>query len=166
MTKLFSKRAASLAAAGLLVGMGTAMADDDGGACNGMPSQEQLRSALVSAVVAESSGLNLNMWATIVDRDGNVCAVAFSGNDRRAQWTGSRAISAQKANTANLFNLDPGSASNSSGAAGGLALSGLVDREPVLGDAAWRQPVRPAGKQPRERRRCLQGTGGALGNRK
>jgi hypothetical protein len=45
------------------------------------------------------------MWATIVDRDGVVCAVAFSGSDRAAQWPGSRVISAQKASTANAFGL-------------------------------------------------------------
>lgn len=46
------------------------------------------------------------MWATIVNRDGVFCAVAFSGADRGAQWPGSRVISAQKANTANAFSLD------------------------------------------------------------
>jgi hypothetical protein len=40
-----------------------------------------------------------------VDRDGVVCAVAFSGGGRGAQWPGSRVISAQKANTANAFSL-------------------------------------------------------------
>ena len=61
------------------------------------------------------------MWATIVDRDGIVCAVAFSGTDRGAQWPGSRVISAQKANTANSFSLDSSAASGA--AANGLALS-------------------------------------------
>ncbi len=74
--------------------------------CKGLPSYEQLKSALVSAVAADSTGFNLNMWATIVDRDGVVCAVAFSGADRGSQWPGSRVISAQKANTANAFSLD------------------------------------------------------------
>ena len=74
--------------------------------CAGLPDHDALQSALVSAVAAESSGLNNQMWATIVDRDGVVCAVAFSGADRGAQWPGSRVISAQKANTANAFSLD------------------------------------------------------------
>ena len=74
--------------------------------CAGLPDQATLRSALISAVAAESSGLNNQMWATVVDRDGVVCAVAFSGADRGAQWPGSRVISAQKANTANAFSLD------------------------------------------------------------
>lgn len=63
----------------------------------------------------------MNMWATIVDRDGVVCAVAFTGADRGAQWPASRVISAQKANTANSLSLD---ASAHTGANGGaLALS-------------------------------------------
>lgn len=77
----------------------------------------------MAAVVAETSGLNNNMWATIVDRDGIVCSVVFSGVDRHAEWPGSRVISAQKANTANAFSLDSSSSSNSSGQASGLALS-------------------------------------------
>jgi uncharacterized protein GlcG (DUF336 family) len=63
------------------------------------------------------------MWATIVDRDGVVCAVAFSGVNRGAQWPGSRVISAQKANTANAFSLDSSSNSGGSGQPTGLALS-------------------------------------------
>ena len=81
-------------------GMTNAWAD-----CASLPNQAALKAALVAAVTTESSGLDLNMWATIVDRDGIVCAVAFSGTDRGAQWPGSRVISAQKANTANAFSL-------------------------------------------------------------
>jgi uncharacterized protein GlcG (DUF336 family) len=55
----------------------------------------------------------------VVNRDGEVCAVVFSGNDRGDQWPGSRVISAQKANTANAFSLPGGSA----GILSGLALS-------------------------------------------
>lgn len=74
--------------------------------CGALPTQMQLKTALVQAVADETSGLNLQMWGTIVDRDGVVCAVAFSGANRGAQWPGSRVISAQKANTANAFSLD------------------------------------------------------------
>lgn len=76
-----------------------------GGVCGNLPSYAQLKAALLSAVGTESSGFNLQMWATMVNRDGVVCAVAFSGADRGAQWPGSRVISAQKANTANAFSL-------------------------------------------------------------
>lgn len=74
--------------------------------CSGLPDHDTLRSALIGAVATETSGLNNQMWATIVDRDGVVCAVAFSGADRGAQWPGSRVIAAQKANTGNAFSLD------------------------------------------------------------
>ncbi len=115
---------------GLGVGFGLAPASranglgGNGSSCQGLPGWQALHAALASAVTAESSGLNLQMWATLVDRDGVVCAVAFSGTNRGAQWPGSRVISAQKANTANSFSLDPSSAiGNQSGAAAGLALS-------------------------------------------
>jgi uncharacterized protein GlcG (DUF336 family) len=102
-------------ACGLALGV-TAWAD-----CSGLPNQAALKTALAAAVTTETSGLDLNMWATIVDRDGIVCAVAFSGSDRGAQWPGSRLISAQKANTANAFSLDSSAASGA--AKTGLALS-------------------------------------------
>ena len=89
--------------------------------CGALPNQSQLKAALVQAVADETSGLNLQMWGTIVDRDGIVCAVAFSGANRGAQWPGSRVISAQKANTANAFSLD------------GLALSTANLYGPVQG---------------------------------
>jgi len=91
--------------------------------CKDLPSYAALKTALDSAVAAEASGLNFHMWATVVNRDGVVCAVAFSGTDRGTQWPGSRVISAQKANTANSFTLDRNSLSNGSGSATGLALS-------------------------------------------
>jgi uncharacterized protein GlcG (DUF336 family) len=91
--------------------------------CGNLPGYAQLKAALAAATQTETSGLNNQMWRTIVDRDGVVCAVAFSGNDRTSQWPGSRVISAQKANTANAFSLDSGSSGNGSGQANGLALS-------------------------------------------
>src|SRR5688572_27282507 len=91
--------------------------------CSGLPTYAQLKEKLLLAVAAETSGLNLHMWATVVNRDGVVCAIAFSGIDRGAQWPGSRVISAQKANTANSFSLDRSSFSSGSGAMNGLALS-------------------------------------------
>jgi uncharacterized protein GlcG (DUF336 family) len=52
-----------------------------------------------------NGGLDNNEWAAVVNRDGIVCAVAFSGNKTDDQWPGSRAIAAEKANTANAFSL-------------------------------------------------------------
>jgi uncharacterized protein GlcG (DUF336 family) len=146
----------AITAACLVTGIAPAVADDGDMPCSGLPNQAALKAALITAVAAESSGLNLNMWGTIVDRDGNVCAVAFSGANRGAQWTGSRVISAQKANTANLFSLDSSSASNNSGTAKGLALStanlfsavqpggslyGLQESNPVDPAVAYKGPA-------------------------
>lgn len=71
----------------------------------GLPTHSELKKALSDVVKESNGGFGLNIWATIVDRDGVVKAVVFSGNDRRDQWPGSRVISAQKANTANAFSL-------------------------------------------------------------
>ena len=91
--------------------------------CQGLPDYATVKKALDAATAEEKSGLNNQMWATVVGRDGTVCAVAFSGANRGAQWLGSRVISAQKANTANLFSLDNSSNTAGSGQANGLALS-------------------------------------------
>jgi uncharacterized protein GlcG (DUF336 family) len=95
--------------------------------CGALPNHTQLAAALASALAAENgantSGLDNQMWATVVDRDGVVCAVAFTGANRGAAWPGSRVISAQKANTGNAFSLDSTSSSNGKGQPSGLALS-------------------------------------------
>src|SRR2546422_4864382 len=105
-------------------GIGAAQNNDDqGSACSNLPNFSALKNAIAAATAAETSGLNNQMWATLVNRDGVVCAVAFSGVNRGAQWPGSRVISAQKANTANAFSLDSSSNSNGSGQPAGLALS-------------------------------------------
>ena len=109
--------------------------------CAALPNHAALKSALINAVAAESSGLNLQMWATIVDRDGVVCAVAFSGADRGAQWPGSRVISAQKANTANAFSLDGLALSTANLYSAvqpfGGSLFGLQHSNPVNAEAAY-----------------------------
>lgn len=75
------------------------------GGCAGLPTYAALKSSLTAARNQANGGFNLDMWATVVNRDGVVCAVAFTGEDRGSQWPGSRVISAQKANTANAFSL-------------------------------------------------------------
>lgn len=100
----------------------------------------QLRSALQMAVADESEGLNFDMWATLVDRDGVVCAVAFSGGNRGSQWPGSRVISAQKANAANAFSLDGLALSTAnlySAVQPGGSLYGLQHSNPVDTGAAY-----------------------------
>ncbi len=72
--------------------------------CSELPDAMRLKT-IVQSVVREGSGKNGGMgnqeWATVVNRDGIVCAVVFSGQTRSDQWPGSRVISAEKANTAN-----------------------------------------------------------------
>ena len=77
--------------------------------CQDLPAHPALTRALKQAVGVgdpkANGGLALNMWATVVARDGTVCAVTFTGSNWGDQWPGSRVISAQKANTANAFSL-------------------------------------------------------------
>ncbi len=105
-----------------------------GSACQGLPSHSSLRAALKAARAESNGGFNLDMWATVVNRDGIVCAVAFTGDNRGDQWPGSRVISAQKANTANAFSL-PGLALSTanlySAVQPGGSLYGLQHSNPV-----------------------------------
>jgi uncharacterized protein GlcG (DUF336 family) len=70
----------------------------------------QLVQALKQSVKAsggpDNGGLPNNEWTAVVNRQGVVCAVAFSGNKPTDQWLGSRAIAMEKANTVNAFSLD------------------------------------------------------------
>lgn len=103
-------------------------------ACEDLPSHAQLESALKLAQGEPNGGFGLNMWGTIVDRDGVVCAVAMTGAHRGDQWPGSRVISAQKANTANAFslpNLSLGTANLWEATQPGGSLFGLQFSNPV-----------------------------------
>lgn len=91
---------------GLAIGLVLTSASAVASNCKDLPNNAQLRKALTSAKLEKNGGFGLNMWATVVNRDGFVCAVAFSGPTRNHQWPGSRIISAQKAYTANAFSLD------------------------------------------------------------
>ena len=107
-TKATHSVAAASAIVVLCTNLPAAAADNDNShaaACSGLPSYTTLRSALIAARNQQNGGFNLDMWATVVNRDGLVCAVAFTGANRASQWPGSRVISAQKANTANAFSL-------------------------------------------------------------
>jgi uncharacterized protein GlcG (DUF336 family) len=66
----------------------------------------ELRRALVKAAGEDSTGLNNNYWGVVVDREGVVCAVAFSGTEIDSQWLLSRQIAAAKAFTANGLSHD------------------------------------------------------------
>jgi uncharacterized protein GlcG (DUF336 family) len=108
--------------------------------CKDLPTHSELRAALIKARNENNGGFNLDMWATAVNRDGEVCAVAFTGNDRGDQWPGSRVISAQKANTANAFSL-PGLALSTANlftaVQPGGSLFGLQHSNPVDANVAY-----------------------------
>ena len=104
------------------------------GTCGTLPNWHQLRQQLIAANSLVTLLLNNNMWATIVAADGTVCAVAQTGSDNlQSQWLLSRAISAQKANTANGLSLQAGQGPNST-------LKGLA-----LSTANLWKPVQPGG---------------------
>jgi uncharacterized protein GlcG (DUF336 family) len=99
---------------------------------------------------AANGGLGNQMWATVTDQDGRVCAVAYTGSTRISQWPGSRVISAQKADTAAAFNLPAGAGgtvdalstanlwapTQPGGSLFGLQFSNPVDPEAAYGKAA------------------------------
>jgi uncharacterized protein GlcG (DUF336 family) len=111
---MFNRNSKAVLGLGLTLSLAAAnaMAADDNtdngfqiAGCAGLPSHQALKTALDAAQAQSNGGFGLNMWGTVVNRDGVVCAVAFTGEQRGSQWPGSRAISAQKANTANSFSL-------------------------------------------------------------
>tara|TARA_R110002095_G_scaffold134742_3_gene116816 strand:- start:1253 stop:2017 length:765 start_codon:yes stop_codon:yes gene_type:complete len=103
-------------------------------ACAGLPDHATLKQAVTKARLQVNGGLNLDMWGSVVDRTGRVCAVVYTGTDAGAQWPGSRLISAQKANTANAFSLDGLALSTAnlfSPVQPGGSLFGLQDSNPI-----------------------------------
>jgi uncharacterized protein GlcG (DUF336 family) len=111
--------------------------------CAGLPDQPRLKAAL-QAVIKQgknaNTGLGNQEWAVVVNRDGLVCAVAFSGPDRGAQWPGSRVIAAEKANTANALSLPDFALSTANlwaGAQPGQSLYSLVTSAPPNAQAVY-----------------------------
>ena len=138
---------------------GAAVADDDEllgiaalkhhNMCSDVPGHTRLTAILKSVVGLDNAGLGNDMWAAVVNRDGYVCAVTFSGSDRYAQWGISRLVSAQKANTVNLLSLSagtggifPGITSSTANLWAGMqpggGLFGLDNSHPVDTDVAYR----------------------------
>lgn len=112
-----------------------------GNDCKALPSHAALKQALSEARQQGNGGLNLEMWASVVDRSGVVCAVAYTGKSVDAQWPGSRVISAQKANTANAFSLTASALSTAnlySAVQPGGFLFGLQESNPVDTKVAYK----------------------------
>jgi uncharacterized protein GlcG (DUF336 family) len=85
-------------------------ASANGPDCSGLPSVAQLKAMLASAPSTGGSAgglfLGQRMWGAVVNRSGEVCAVATSTSDPTQVWPGSQAIAKAKAYTANAFSLD------------------------------------------------------------
>jgi uncharacterized protein GlcG (DUF336 family) len=109
-----------------------------------LPDHAALRAQLRSVLEEQNGGLGFEMWATILDRDGKVVDVVFSGEHRGDQWPGSRVISAQKANTANAFSLEGFALSTANLFAAvqpGGSLFGLQESNPVNTRVAYKGPA-------------------------
>ena len=109
--------------------------------CSKVPEYDKLKSALISAVKegpGANGGLGNQEWAAVVNRDGIVCAVTFSGPNRGAEWPGSRLIASEKANTANAFSTSNFALSTGNlyaGAQPGASLYGIVVPPPNVAAA-------------------------------
>src|SRR2546421_2744321 len=101
---------------------------------------DPLKAALVEARNEANGGFNLDMWAAVVDRNGLVVAVVFTGATSTDQWPGSRVIAAQKANTANAFSLPHLALSTANlyaAAQPGGTLFGLQEANPTNDEVAY-----------------------------
>lgn len=147
ITRFLRIRAASVGLALSLLATPTMAAPDNSNACASLPSYAQLRTTLQTVVsFGGNGGLGNDMWGTVVNRDGVVCAVVFTGADRGSQWLGSRVISAQKASTANAFSRPRGvigfagalsTANLYAAVQPGGSLFGLQHSNPVDAEAAY-----------------------------
>src|SRR5689334_5963692 len=154
ITRMLSAAAVSAIAFGLAVAMTaawqrTALADDGDTSCP--VTHSSLRFNLATADANDHTGLDNHYWAVVVNRAGVVCAVAFSGGTRDAQWLLSRQIAAAKAFTANGLSLDsapistaqlypwvqPGAPAN--------PLFGLAAGNPVSPEDAYQGPANQFG---------------------
>jgi uncharacterized protein GlcG (DUF336 family) len=110
-----------------------------------------LRNALATADSDDSTGLNNHYWAVVVNREGTVCAVAYSGAQRDSQWLLSRQIAAAKAFTANGLSLDSAPLSTAQlypwvqPGAPGNPLFGLASGNPVSPEDAYKGPYQQFG---------------------
>jgi uncharacterized protein GlcG (DUF336 family) len=111
--------------------------------CSQLPDHAKLKDALTTAVKEGdkvNGGLGNQEWAAVLNRDGVICALVFSGPNRGAQWPGSRMIAAEKANTANAFsgpNFALSTANVYAAAQPGGSLYGIITAGPPNPQAAY-----------------------------
>jgi uncharacterized protein GlcG (DUF336 family) len=133
----------------LLVSLGAAAAGaapKSAGGCGSLPDHGKLRAALQTVMKLgqeKTTGMGNARWAAIVDRQGMVCAVTFSGATAGDQWPGSRVIAAEKASTANALSKPDFALSTANLFAAtqpGQSLYGLTTAAPPNPDAAYAGP--------------------------
>lgn len=102
--------------------------------------QAALARALKDAATADGTGLNNDYWGVVVNRQGVVCAVAYSGATTASQWLLSRQIASAKAFTANGLSLDKAAISTAalyawvqSGAPANGSFPGFAPGNPLFG---------------------------------
>jgi uncharacterized protein GlcG (DUF336 family) len=132
---------------------GSGLAQKQDARCSGLPDYQKLKDTLTAVVKQgkeSNSGMGNPEWAALVNRDGIVCAVVFSGPDRSVEWPGSRLIAAEKANTANALsgpNFAFSTANLFTPAQPGQSLYGLTTSAPPNGPAAFAGPPEAYGQQ-------------------
>ena len=92
----------------VVIGSTTLAAAQNAQDCSKVPSYQKLKGALTKIVRQgkdANGGMGNQEWGAVVNRDGIICAVVFTGPTRAAQWPGSRLVAAMKANTANAFSI-------------------------------------------------------------
>jgi uncharacterized protein GlcG (DUF336 family) len=115
--------------------------------CDGLPNHQRLREVLQSVVKQgqqANGGMGNQEWGVVVNRDGIVCAVVFSGNNRSQEWPGSRMIAAEKANTANSVSGPDYALSTANiyfASQPGQSLYGLITVAPPNPNAAFGDPT-------------------------
>jgi uncharacterized protein GlcG (DUF336 family) len=129
----FNVKIANVLFASILLIPATSFAQLPDCSATGLPSFATLTTTLQNVVNGQNGGFGFPMWATIVNRKGEVCMVTRSAANGE-EWPGSRVISAQKANTANAFSL-PGFALSTANlytaVQPGGSLFGLQESNPV-----------------------------------
>src|SRR3954451_22383817 len=101
--------------------------------------QAVLRASVKPSGGTADRGVVNHEWASVVSRDGTVCAVVFSGMALPDQWPGSRLISVEKATTANAFSIKSmalATANLFALAQPGQSLFGITTASPPSSDAS------------------------------